>query len=152
MTVFLPSAALPVGLSMPTPTRPVIFMTQLPLAIIAECSRWNSNPQITEPKSAASANCATRTWWASRLDYRITIVAIFAPTTSIGTKHVGSDLFSADIFILGEVCHTKLSHRSGATRQLAQNRGREPHRIWRHSAFKTVPAPCGFILHKNDRL
>ena len=27
---------------------------------------------------------------------------IFAPTTSIGTKHVGSDLFSADIVILGE--------------------------------------------------
>lgn len=45
--------------------------------------------------------------------------AIFAPTTSIGTKHVGSDLFSADIFILGEVCHTR-SHRSGATRPLVE--------------------------------
>lgn len=39
------------------------------------------------------------------------------PTTSIGTKHVGSDLFSADIVILGEACHTR-SHRSGATRPL----------------------------------
>lgn len=47
---------------MPAPTRSAIFMVQLPLAIIAECSRWKSNPQITDSKSAASAYCATGAW------------------------------------------------------------------------------------------
>ena len=47
------------------------------------------------------------------------------PTTSIGAKHVGSDLFSADIVILGEAIHA-LSHRSVANRPMVEQAGLEP--------------------------
>nr|DAU90318.1 MAG TPA: hypothetical protein [Bacteriophage sp.] len=51
------------------------------------------------------------------------------------------------------VRYTAHSHTDRALPgHLAQNRGREPHRLLRQLVFKTAPAPRGFILHKNDRL